>query len=253
MIFFCFSSKDRHAIVESIFYHVTNYGLPVWYDRQQMLMGNERDFMNFDEGVGKSKYAVIILSKNAIESTCACEEMELIHAKHNKGEIYVFPIFYELKADELPDEFQWMSKLVYKELTASTDSASACNHIVCKFLMDELENYQIRSIDDFLDFCHELPAYSYIREIVKAYTAVSDQNHDAKIALLYAGCQYLLCCYRHRETPKYYFFGVDKLFSETKLHLPIDLRETLILERLFLLLFNASIFGCVEKDRFNED
>lgn len=248
MIFFCFSSKDRHAIVESIFYHITNYGLPVWYDRQKMLMGNQRDFMNFDEGVGKSNYAVIVLSPNSINSICAREEIELIRTRHNMDEIYVFPIFYELKAADVPDEFRWMTRLVYKELTSSTDSVSACNHIICKFLMDELDNYRIKSIDEFVRFCQDQPTYSYIREMIQAYVAISDQNHDAKIALLYAACQYLLGHYQHQKTPKYYYYGVERLFIETKLHLLIDLRETLILERLFLLLFNASIFGSISKD-----
>ena len=49
MLFFCFSSKDRHSIVESILFHLTNYGLPVWYDRHKMLLGDERDNKNFDE------------------------------------------------------------------------------------------------------------------------------------------------------------------------------------------------------------
>lgn len=253
MVFFCFSSKDRHMIVESIFYHITNYGVPVWYDRKKMLMGDQRDHMNFDEGVGKSNYAVIVLSQNAMSSVCACEEIELIHEKHGKGEMYVFPIFYELKATDIPDAFSWMTKLVYKELDASTDSLSACNHILCKYLLDELSNYRIQSMDDFFRFCQDQPAYTYIREIAQAYGAVNDQNHDAKIALLYAGCQYLRSFYPHKDTPKYYFLGVDRLFTETKLHLPIDLREMLIMERLFLLLFNASIFGCVRQDGFNEN
>ena len=43
--------------------------------------------------------------------------------------------------------------------------------------------------------------------------------------------------------PEFYYKGIQRLFEETRLNLPIDLRETLIFERLFLLLFNAAIFG----------
>ena len=66
MLFFCFSSKDRHSIVESILFHLTNYGLPVWYDRHKMLLGDERDNKNFDEGVKACNYSIIILSANTI-------------------------------------------------------------------------------------------------------------------------------------------------------------------------------------------
>lgn len=245
MIFFCFSSKDRHTIVESIFYHVTNYSLPVWYDRHEMLLGDERDYKNFEEGVNKSRYAVIILSKNAINSPCACEEIDLIRKRHNNGEMYVFPIFYTICASDLPKEFLWMTKLVYKELDAATDSLSACNHIVSKFLLDELEKYQFQSLKTFLPFCKNKPVYAYLRNLIEAYNSINDSNHDAKISLLYASCKFLLLHYPLETAPLYYSKGVDKLFSETKLHLPIDLRETIIFERLFLLLFNASIFGYI--------
>ena len=96
MIFFCFSSKDRHTIVESIFYHVTNYAIPVWYDRHKMLMGNDRDYKNFIEGIEKNRYAVVIISHNALESTCAREEIQLIYKKFIEKEMYVFPIFMTL-------------------------------------------------------------------------------------------------------------------------------------------------------------
>lgn len=112
MIFFCFSSKDRITIVEAILFHITNYELPVWYDRYKMLMGDERDYKNFEEGVGGCKYAIIIVSPNAIESICAQEEIELIYRRYIKGDMTVFPIFYNIKANELPEKLRWMTQLV---------------------------------------------------------------------------------------------------------------------------------------------
>ena len=56
MIFFCFSSKDRHTIVDAILFHITKYEIPVWYDRQQMLLGDDRNHKNFTEGVEKASY-----------------------------------------------------------------------------------------------------------------------------------------------------------------------------------------------------
>jgi len=80
--------------------------------------------------------------------------------------------------------------------------------------------------------------------LIDSYCKISDENHNAQIALLYAGCLYIKekynCCL---EIPEFYYKGIQRLFEETRLNLPIDLRETLIFERLFLLLFNAAIFG----------
>ncbi len=245
MVFFCFSSKDRLQIVEAILFHITNYELPVWYDRHKMLMGDERDYKNFEEGVEQSKYAVVIASPNAIKSVCAQEEMELIHKRYVKGEMTVFPIFYNIMASELPESLRWMTKLVYKELDASTDAHGACNHIICRVLLDELGKYKIQSINNYFDLYGQNPALCYVTKLLKSYCRISDDNRDAQIALLYATCLYIREHHNLNDIPAFYYAGVDRLFDDTRLHLPIDLRETLIFERLTLLLINTALFGYI--------
>lgn len=245
MIFFCFSSKDRHQVVESILFHITNYELPVWYDRHKMLLGDERDYKNFDDGIEKSKYAVVILSPNAIASTCAQEEISLIYNHYNSGRMTVFPVFYNLRACEVPLEQEWMKKLVYKELNIDVDAHSACNHIICRILLDELSKYKIQTINNFLLAYGDNPAMNYTAQLLKAYCKISDDNHNAQISLLYAVCLYIKNCHGLNGLPGFYYAGVERLFDETRLHLPIDLRETLILERLTLLLINSVLFGYI--------
>ena len=245
MIFMCFSSKDRQQIVEAILFHITNYEIPVWYDRHKMLMGDERNFKNFEEGVGHCEYAVIIVSPNTLESVCAIEEIELIHKRYVVGKMEVFPIFYNLKATELPENVKWMTNLVYKELEPSIDVHSACNHIICRVLLNELNKYRLKSINEFQDYCKQNTSLSYINILLKAYCRVSDDNKDAQIALLYAACLYIRERYNLNGIPLFYTAGVDRLFDETRLHLPLDLRETLIFERLMLLLINTVLFGYI--------
>ncbi len=245
MLFFCFSSKDRHTIVESMLFHISDYAFPIWYDRHKMLMGDDRNYMNFVDGVEYNKYALIILSRNAINSSCAREEIEIIEHRHHKGQMIVFPIFFNIKAPDIPSEFQWMTKLVYKELDDNTSSLSACNHIVCRLLLDELTKYKIKSINDFLHGYKKLPSYDYLIHIIQSYCLVSDDNHNAQVSLLYAACMYLQKFFRLSDIPEFYYRGIDQLFCRTRLNLPIDLRETLIFERLFLLLLNSSISGYV--------
>ena len=245
MLFFCFSSKDRHTIVESVLFHLTNYGIPIWYDRHKMLLGNERDYKNFDEGINNCNYSIIILSPNSIESKCANEEIDLILKKYEKHQMYVFPIFFNIKATEIPPKYQWLTRLVYKELTIDNDSRSACNHILCKILLDELQKYKIKSINEYMKIYENNHSFSYITQLLNSYCSISDSNHNAQIALLYAGCLYIKEYYSIADMPSFYYKGIQRLFDETRLNLSIDLRETLIFERLFLLLFNSAIFGYI--------
>ncbi len=251
MVFFCFSSKDRQVIVESLLYHLDNYCIPVWYDRRTMLMSDQRNYKNFVEGVGSCRYAVVILSPNSIASKCANEEIELIKEKYEKGDMTVFPIFFNLSAEDIPEKYLWMTKLVYKELTPSIDSVAAAIHIVCKVLLDELDKYPIKTLNEYITTYEKIPLHTYPVIIIQSYLKTYKGNYNARISLLYSICKYIISLYDISNIPLYYYQGIDHLFSQTKLSLPIEKRELLIMERSFLLLINAVMFGVVIQDRKN--
>lgn len=56
MIFLCFSSKDRYTIVESVLYHLRNYGLETWYDYHTLILGDNKYEQNIKNGVEKCKF-----------------------------------------------------------------------------------------------------------------------------------------------------------------------------------------------------
>lgn len=244
-VFFCFSSKDRSSLVESLLYHLDNYGIPVWYDRREMLMGDQRNYKNFVEGVGLCKYAIVVLSPNSIASKCANEEITLIKEKHEKGQMVVFPIFYNVKADALSNQYSWMTQLVYKELVPEIDSVGACNHIVCRILLDELSRFPVRSLSDYIKTFEDVQMHSFLVSIIKSYLEVYGSNYGARLALLVSAYFYLFSHYNIDKIPNYYYQGIQHLFNHTKLSLPIEEREMLIAERSFLLLINAIMFGDV--------
>lgn len=41
-IFLGFAAKDRYTVAESLLYHLENYGVPVWYDRHDLIIGDNR-------------------------------------------------------------------------------------------------------------------------------------------------------------------------------------------------------------------
>lgn len=245
MIFFCFSSKDRHNVVEAILYHLTNFEIPVWYDRHKMLLGDDRNFKNFEDGVNKADYYLIILSPNAISSVCANEEIDLIKNQCLEGGGTVFPLFYNIKADEIPEKFSWLKKYVYKEINGKIDVYSACNHIICRLLLDELSKYKYQTIEDIYNRCLSIPIQKYVVSLLFSYKQIDDSNYNAKIAILYALFIYIKSSYDLTCVPKFYYSGIEKLFNEAKLNLETELREILICERSCILLLNAVLFGYI--------
>jgi len=43
-----------------------------------MLLGDKRNYKNFIEGIVQTKYAIVVMSKNSIESIYVAEEMEYL-------------------------------------------------------------------------------------------------------------------------------------------------------------------------------
>ncbi|MCI5494319.1 MAG: toll/interleukin-1 receptor domain-containing protein [Lachnospiraceae bacterium] len=245
MIFFCFSSKDRHTIVDAILFHITKYEIPVWYDRQQMLLGDDRNHKNFTEGVEKASYFIIVLSPNSIASTCANEEIDLIKNKCNKEHTVIFPLFYNITANNIPEKYSWMKQLVYKEIYSDVDVYSACNHIICKILYDELTKYKIQSFKEFCNEYQNVPSQHYITEMLYNYRAIDNSNYNSKISIIYSLYIFIKSTYNITSIPAYYYAGMDRLFDDIKLNLKTDLREMIIMERSLLLLLNTIFFGYV--------
>ncbi|NSK41001.1 TIR domain-containing protein, partial [Blautia wexlerae] len=101
-LFICFAAEDRYSIVEPLVYHLKNYGIKTWYDRDKLLMGDNREEINLEKGVWKCNYALVVISKFTVDSVCAMEELSIIESKYRQGKIIVFPVVYELSPNDIP-------------------------------------------------------------------------------------------------------------------------------------------------------
>ncbi len=237
--FICLSSKDRQDVVESIMYHLADFGFALWYDRHKMVLGDQRNYKNFIEGIVQTDYSVVIMSHNSIKSVCVAEEMVYLQEQHEAGLITIFPIFYKILPADLPIQYQWLTKLVYKEIGENTGTLQTCNHIITKVLSDELQNCEYKTLNQLLDFLDRKNKNIFIRKLLKAYLEISGNNHNARISILYSICTYISTTNKiHNMFPQYYWKSFERIFSYTKLNLKTDLRETLILEIQTMLLVN---------------
>lgn len=245
-LFICFSAKDRYNIVQPIVYHLKNYGVNVWYDRYEMVMGDDRFKKNIEEGAGKCGYALIVLSENTIDSVCATEEINILKSRYYKGEIIVFPVLYELKPCNIPSKFDWISNLIFKEVNHTTGTLEICNHIACKITHDILNNCRYKTINEIVNSNLNLP--KPIKSLLKKYTKIDNTNLNSRIALLYAtyiviiessSLSISLFC----EVPTKVF---ERLFTETLLNLTVDYRELWLLENSMCILIEYYFISCTE-------
>lgn len=235
MIFLCFSGRDRMTIVQSVLYHLKKYGLSVWYDNHEHILGDNKD-TNYMIGIDESPYAVVIFSSDFIHSPGAIEELEYIACKYRERKIHVFPIFYNIKSDLIPEPFKWLCDLIYNELDETTGTLLTCNQIVSKIMMDQLQSQKYTSIDEFVQNSSGLPPY--LLKLLDTYQEILPINLNSRLTLLYSIFIYLQT---KILVPSYLKKTVQYLFTITRLDLRYNFKETIIFEQAVCLALNIYI------------
>ena len=241
-VFICFAAADRYSIAEPIVHHLKNYGINIWYDRYKMVLGDNRVQKNLKEGAENCRYSLIVISQNTIKSKCAMEEINIIKRRYYSDNITVFPVLYEISPIDLPSEFQWIKKLIFKEVDRRSGTREICNHIACKITTDILKQYDYQNINDII--ASKLIPKS-TAAILECYLDVDSANLNSRISLLYA--TYLTIIYSEKGKKYTYFYLISKIYNrlinESNLNLDIDYRELWLLENTICILCNCYLLS----------
>lgn len=246
-VFICFAAEDRYRITEPIVYHLKNYGVNIWYDRYALVMGDNRVEKNLIEGASKCKYAVIVISNFTTDSPCAMEELSILKKRYEIGDIFLFPILYEISPNSLSTDLLWIKKLIFKEADRKSGTYEICNHISCKITSDMLQKNKFKTIPNIIeDLSHIIPTSTYL--LLKSYQEIDAKNLNCKVALLYSAYITIKVLIKSSDNKSinmiYCIF--ERLFSETKLNIKIDYREIWLLENSICILVNQYICHCTE-------
>lgn len=226
-----------------------NYGIKLWYDRHRLLMGDDRIEKNLNEGVRKCSHALVVLSKDTEFSKCAMEEIDIIRDKLLKGSLTIFPILYELSPDNIPNNLEWIKKLIFKEVNRYSGTLEVCNHIACRITDEILNNCCYQNISEILSQSGKMlqPA---IYHLLYSYQQISYENLNSRITLLYS--IYLIVVksenLQSNSITDMLSKIFDRLFAETQLNLAIDYRELWLLENSICILINYYITSCIESN-----
>lgn len=236
MIFICFSHIERYIVAQSLSYHLKNYGFQVWYDYDELFIGDDGDYLNFEEGLHKSKYVVIIVSHALFKSSCAISELEQIYSLFMNKKIVVIPILYNIIAKDIPKNFQWINNIIYTEITNETGTLDVATQISAKYLEDIIRNSNCNNLDNIAIKHSE---YSeYLECLISCYLKIDRNNINARIATLHSLYLFLHKFFDLSNTPRYCSKGIDYIYEKTNLNLPINFKELSIIENCVILLLN---------------
>lgn len=237
-VFICFAAEDRYSIAEPLVFHLKNYGINVWYDRQRLIMGYNRIDKNLYEGAQKCPYAIVIISNNIMASECAMEELSIIEARYRSGKITIFPVIYEIMPQNIPSELCWIKELIFKEADRNSGTREICNHIACQITDDIKQKYVFRSIQDIKNY-REAEFPTIIHTLLCKYLEIDVSNLNSRVTLLYT--IYLIAIENLTESCSdsilvQYIF--ERLFTETRLNITVDYRELWLLENALCILLS---------------
>lgn len=236
-VFICFAAEDRYNIAEPIAYNLKNYGIDIWYDRLNLLLGDNRIDKNIIDGAKNCEYAILIISKVTNKSKCAMEEIEIIKKRYSNKKVVVFPIIYNLKPEEIPTSLVWVKQLIFKEVTHRSGTREICNHIACKITSDILNNLSLKKLNDVIDN-NLLNIPNEVDKLIYAYLGIDNENLNARVALLYATYICIVSSNQSANVRRIITKIFERIYSEARLCLEVDYRELWLLENSLCILIN---------------
>lgn len=137
-VFISHASEDKESFVNPLVEALQDAGIRVWYDALEMEWGKSLR-KQIDNGIKRSKYAIVVLSKNFFAKKWTNRELDGILAKEGITGAAPLPIWYELTYEEVYDFSPTLSGLY----SLSTDRHSITD--ICQSFKLILEKEEIRS------------------------------------------------------------------------------------------------------------
>lgn len=237
MFFICFSHVERYKIAQSLSYHIKNFGFRVWYDYDELFIGDNGDRLNFDEGLNISQYIVIIVSQNLFHSSCAIEELNAIYELYKNKKIVIIPILYDLTGENIPNKYSWLKELIYSELKNENGTADIATQIVAKYFEDQIRTERFRTINELIDQEESL-FDNYINDLLISYLKLDMRNICGKISFLYATSKYIYFRYSDIEIPYHCIKSILYLQQFSNLNITINFKEISIMENALTITLN---------------
>lgn len=241
-MFLCFSSADRYTVAKSCLYHLKNYGIIVWYDYHELILGDKKKEKNFENAINSNKYFIIIYSEGLFNSPCAMEEEKLIFEQSKTRDIVIFPLLYNIKFSKLPIQYQKkLENFIYNEIDDSTGTINSINQIVTKILIDKINNSYLDLTPSIQNINTDNIKDLYISKMIDCYKNIDKSNFNARISVLFCISNYIELTKTINKENMYIIDILKYLFKFTNLNIDLNHKELIIAE-LSLLLLIRDIF-----------
>lgn len=118
-VFISHASEDKDSVVRPLAQALVAHGLKVWYDEFELKIGDSLR-RKIDQGLAKSKFGIVVLSKDFIKKGWTNYELDGIISKANTGEQILLPIWHGITKQEVLDYSPSLADKVARNTASST-------------------------------------------------------------------------------------------------------------------------------------
>lgn len=99
-VFISHASEDKDYIVRPLVEELIRIGFSVWYDEYELTVGDSL-LQKIDDGLSKSRFGIVIISKYFFEKDWPKRELDGLTAKEINGKKVILPIWHKITKDEV--------------------------------------------------------------------------------------------------------------------------------------------------------
>jgi hypothetical protein len=99
-VFICHATEDKEDFVVSLAQALSKAGVKVWYDGFTLKWGDNL-LQSINKGLARSRYGIVVLSKNFFNKRWPQHELEGLFAREIRGQKVILPIRHNITTDEI--------------------------------------------------------------------------------------------------------------------------------------------------------
>jgi hypothetical protein len=99
-VFISHASEDKTAVVRPLAAVLESLGLSVWVDEFELTIGDSLR-RKIDDGLGQSRYGVVVLSHAFFSKEWPQKELDALVARETFGEKVILPVWHELRREDV--------------------------------------------------------------------------------------------------------------------------------------------------------
>jgi hypothetical protein len=99
-VFVSHASEDKDSFVRPLVAALTSAGLKVWFDEQELKVGDSLR-RSIDRGLARSRFGIVVISPSFLSKHWPQKELDGLVAREEDGSKVILPVWHEISATEV--------------------------------------------------------------------------------------------------------------------------------------------------------